>query len=122
MVRRTASGVKSEDAAKAQAAKPPKAPRKKNRRKQLESQIRRLQKSTKPMLPLSFIRGAFMEAAPGKRVQRSALEALRTAVTAEAHGLFESAKAVMDSSNKASLTIKHLQAVKRIEAVRPGNG
>jgi histone H3/H4 len=136
MVRRitpaTKSDVKASDAGvidvasskpeKSGAAKAAKKPRKKNRRKQVESQIRHLRRSTKPMLPLSFIREFFNKEAPGMRVQRSALEALRTAVTAEAHGLFESAAAVMESSDKSTLGVRHLQAVKKVELMRPGNG
>jgi len=101
---------------------PKKKPRKKNRRKQLETTIRRLRASTKPLIPLRVVHTLFKDIAPGKRIQKKALFALREALTNEAHGMFEAAVAIKDSSNKASLTVKHLQAARDVTMLLAGNG
>ena len=95
--------------------------KKRSRRKQASSQIKKLRKSTAPILPLSFFARAFKAQAPSLRIQNSALKAIRESVEREAHGLFESALAVMESSKKNSLTQRHLQAANNIPLLRMGN-
>lgn len=91
------------------------------RRKQVSSQIKRLRLSCKPIVPLSYFQRVFREVAPGFRVQKRALKALRECTEREGHGLFEASLAIMNSSNKHSLTKAHLEAAESIPALRMGN-
>ena len=95
--------------------------KRKRRRKQVSSQIRRLRLSSKPIIPLSYFQRIFREVAPGFRVQKRALKALRECTEREGHGLFEASVAVMNSSNKHSLTKEHLEAAKHVPMLRMGN-
>lgn len=118
MVRRTKPEV-VESTTKSKINTDRKKPRR--RRKQVSSQIRRLRLSSKPLVPLSYFQRIFREVAPGYRVQKRALKALRECTEREGHGLFEASLAIMNSSNKHSLTKEHLEAAQHVPMLRMGN-
>ena len=101
---------------------PLKPKRRRNKRKQsIPVQIRRLRKKPGPIVPLSYLYRTFKELAPGLRIQKEALKALRECTEREAHGLFEASLAVMESSKKHSLTPAHMEAATNIPLLRLGN-
>lgn len=118
MVRRTAQSSKATEI-KHQTVK--KEKRKNKRKQSLPVQIRKLRKKQGPIIPLSFFYRTFREIAPGYRVQKKALKALRECTERESHGLFEASLAVMESSKKQSLTPSHMQAAVDIPLLRMGN-